>query len=84
MASSWPGVTAHPTGAWAIQVAREFPADLEDARHRFAHLIRDRNAKFSAAFDAVFAAIGIAVVPTAPQAPWTNAFAELWIAYARR
>ncbi|MGR6997438.1 integrase core domain-containing protein [Yinghuangia aomiensis] len=78
------GVTAHPTGAWAVQVARELAADLEDARHRFAYLIRDRDAKFTDVFDAVFASIGIEVVPTAPQAPRMNAFAERWIASVRR
>ncbi|MGW0665127.1 integrase core domain-containing protein [Streptodolium elevatio] len=79
-----PGITAHPTGAWAVQVARELAADLDDAGHRFAYLIRDRDAKFTAAFDAVFASIGIEVVPTAPQAPRMNAFAERWTASVRR
>ena len=31
--------------------------------HRFTHLIRDRDAKFTAAFDAVFASIGITRIP---------------------
>jgi putative transposase len=78
------GVTTHPTGTWAVQAARELAAHLEDTEHRFAYLIRDRDAKFTAAFDAVFASIGIEVVPTAPQAPRMNAFAERWIASVRR
>ncbi|WTX00631.1 integrase core domain-containing protein [Streptomycetaceae bacterium NBC_01309] len=78
------GVTAHPTGAWAVQAARELAADLEETGHRFACLIRDRDAKFTAAFDAVFASIGIETVPTAPQAPRMNAYAERWIASVRR
>jgi hypothetical protein len=69
---------------WAVQVARQLAADLDDAGHRFAYPIRDRDAKFTAAFDAVFASIGIDVVPTAPQAPRVNAFAERWIASVRR
>jgi hypothetical protein len=48
------------------------------------HLIRDRDAKFTAAFDAAFASIGIDVVLTAPQAPRMNAFAERWICSLRR
>lgn len=40
--------------------------------HRFRHLIRDHDAKFGAAFDAVFASIGITTVLTAPQAPRMN------------
>jgi putative transposase len=78
------GVTAHPTGSWAVQQARNLTADLEEAWCRFTHLIRDRDAKFTAAFDAVFAFAGINVVLTAPQAPRMNAFAERWIASVRR
>lgn len=62
------GVTDHPTEAWAAQLARNLAADLEQAGHRFTHLIRDRHAKFTAAFDTVFASIGLDVVLTAPQA----------------
>ncbi len=78
------GVTQHPTTAWVVQVAREIASDLDEADHRFRHLIRDRDAKFGAAFDAVFASIDIEIVLTAPQAPRMNAFAERWISSARR
>ena len=63
------GITAHPTSEWATQLARSLAAELEEARHQFTHLIRDRDAKFTAAFDAIFGTIGISVVLTAPQAP---------------
>jgi putative transposase len=64
-----PGITRHPTGQWATQLARDLAAGLEEAGCRFTHLIRDRDAKFTAAFDAVFASIGTAIVPIAPPHP---------------
>jgi hypothetical protein len=70
------GVTRFPTAAWATQLAREFTADLADAENKFTHLIRDRDSKFTAAFDAVFTACGVKVVTTAPQAPRMNAIAR--------
>jgi putative transposase len=70
------GITANPASERAIQLARNLAGDLEEAGHRFTHLIRDRDAKFTAAFDAVFHSIEISVLPTAPQAPGMNAYAE--------
>jgi Homeodomain-like domain len=63
------GITAHPTGQWATQLARNLAGELEGAGRRFTHLIRDRDAKFTAAFDAVFASIGITVLPTRAPGP---------------
>jgi putative transposase len=77
------GVTAHPTAAWATQLARQLATDLEDCGHRFSHLIRDRDSRFTGAFDAVFTSIGIEIMKTAPQAPRMNAFAERWVKTVR-
>jgi putative transposase len=77
------GVTRFPTAAWATQLARELTADLAEAGRGFTHLIRDRDSKFTAAFDAVFTACGIEMVATAPQAPRMNAIAERFVRTAR-
>ncbi len=73
------GITRHPTGQWATQLARNLAGELEEAGARFTCLIRDRDAKFTAAFDAVFASIGIRTLPIAPQAPRMNAYAERFV-----
>jgi transposase InsO family protein len=78
------GVTAHPTGAWVTQQARNLLMDLDHQADRLRYLIRDRDTKFSAAFDTVFTAASIQIIRTPPQAPQANAYAERWIATVRR
>ena len=78
------GITAHPTGAWVTQQARNLLMNLESRTGGLKFLIRDRDTKFTAAFDAVFTAIGVRIMKTPVQAPRANAIAERWIASARR
>jgi formylglycine-generating enzyme required for sulfatase activity len=76
-------VTAHQTPAWVIQQARQFVWNLPEQKHKFTHLIRDNDGKYSAALDAVFASEGIEVVHTPVRAPRANAYAERWVRSVR-
>ncbi|MDT0549610.1 MULTISPECIES: integrase core domain-containing protein [Streptomyces] len=80
---SWASPPVPPAGTWVTQLARNLLIDVEERAGRFRFLIRDRDSKFTAAFDAVFAGNDTAVIRTPPQSPRSNAFAERWIRTAR-
>jgi putative transposase len=58
--------------------------DLDQRADELRFLLRDRDTRFTAAFDTVFRAAGIEIIRTPPQAPRANAFAERWVGTVRR
>src|SRR5207248_683737 len=83
------GCTAHPTGAWVTQQARNLSWDLlnfqdkQNGELSMRFLIHDRDAKFTPSFDIVLACEGIEIILTPFRSPKANAFAERWVRTAR-
>jgi putative transposase len=67
----------NPTGEWVTQQARNLGLDLSEQGARF--LIRDRDSKYSGAFDLVFRSEGVRIVKTPVRAPKANAIAERFV-----
>ena len=78
------GATEHPAQSWIVQQARNLLMDLEDTGFRVKFVLHDRDASFTAAFDAVFQAGGARVIRSAIQAPRMNSIMERWIGSCRR
>lgn len=77
------GATAHPTATWVTQAARNLVMDLDDAGRRARFLIRDRDGKFPALFNAILADAGIQVVLSGVQTPRMNSIMERWVQSCR-
>ncbi len=77
------GATAHPTAAWTAQLARNLVMDLQDAGATMTYLIRGRDSRYTAAFDAVLADEGITITKTGIRIPRMNAIMERWIRSCR-
>jgi transposase InsO family protein len=57
--------------------------DLQDAGATVRYPIRDRDSKFTGAFDAVFEAEGIEIVTTGIRVPRMNSITERWVQTCR-
>jgi putative transposase len=73
------GATARPTATWVAQAAKNLVMDLDDAGSWARYLIRDRDGKFPALFDAVLADAGIEVVLSGIRMPRMNSVMERWV-----
>ncbi|PWU59248.1 integrase [Micromonospora globispora] len=78
------GATAHPTTAWVTQAARNLVMDLQDAGANARYLIRDRDGKYPALFDAILADAGITIVRSGVRMPRMNAVMERRVRTCRR
>ena len=75
-------MTANPTGTWVAQQTRNVAMDGAFSDARF--LIRDRDAKYTPAFDAVLTSEGVRVIRTPVRTPVANAYAERVVQTLRR
>jgi putative transposase len=77
------GCTVRPTAIWVTQQARQLVWKLQEEGRAMRFLLHDRDMKFPAAFDVVFASEGIKGMLTPYRAPNANAYAERWVRSVR-
>jgi len=77
------GCTAHPDPEWVTQQARQVTWTLSARSQPVRFLIRDRDRKFTASFDAVFQAQGARIIQTPVRTPQANGVAERFVRTVR-
>jgi putative transposase len=77
------GCTVKPDAAWVTQQARNLALEWRDAEGQVRFLVRDRDSKFTRAFDEVFRGEAVSVLRTPVRAPRANAYAERWVRTVR-
>jgi hypothetical protein len=70
------GVTAHPTGAWTVQQARDLVMDLGDRIAGLRFLIHDREPLLTSAFREVFTAEELRIITTLERTLRMNAICK--------
>ncbi|MFI7131428.1 integrase core domain-containing protein [Nonomuraea sp. NPDC050153] len=78
------GATAHPSGAWTVQQARNLVMDIGDRIARLRFVIHDRDPLFTSAFPEAFEGEGLRIITTLPRTPRMNAICERVIGTPRR
>jgi putative transposase len=78
------GVTAHPTGAWTAQQARNLLMDLGERATQFRFVIRDHDSTFTAMSGQVLAGSGVRIITTPVRSPRANSFADRYAGTLRR
>lgn len=63
------GVTAHPDNRWVTQMARNLIMEVGEHAEAVTFLIRDRDTKFTAAFERMFADAGLKILRSPVRAP---------------
>ena len=77
------GCSSHPNSQWVTQQARQLTWTWPERPEPVRFLIRDRDQKFTAAFDEVFRSDGIEVLRTPFRAPQANGVAERFVRTVR-
>jgi putative transposase len=69
-------ITSNPVASWVTQQSRNLSMELAEQASAIKFLIRDRDTKFTASFNAVFTARGTRIIKSPVRAPRANAICE--------